>query len=304
MCMSHMNYKMYIWTLYNYKYFFWLYSKNFSATQYIYIFKIVICCILFPFFFPIIATFIPQYDLLFGFEGEYFVFPISLHRDTSNITKKMQSKLFWYYTFKRNNILTPKVYYYFNNKNNKLNLINDISVAKNDIFIIKPKYGTEGSNIIKGTITTFTNMLSYTKQDLLLQEYVKDCYIDSVRHFRINTLCNNDEVLIFSIDERKQLDKDKVASNHANGGIITYCGEVNCDFLCKEEQQQIIMICNSLKELHKKEFDIIPFIGWDVCLTCDGTYVFEGNLGAAMIINQEVYAKYISIMTDIYNNYK
>jgi hypothetical protein len=80
-----------------------------------YILKIIICLIIFPFFFPIIATFIPQYDLLFGFEGEYFVFPISLHRDTSNITKKMQSKLFWYYTFKRNKILTPKVYYYFNN---------------------------------------------------------------------------------------------------------------------------------------------------------------------------------------------
>ena len=304
MCMSHMNYKMYIWTLYNYKYFIWLYSKNFSATQNMYTFKIVICCILFPFFFPIIATFIPQYDLLLGFEGEMFILPISLHRDKHNITKKMQSKLFWYYIFKRNNILTPKVYYYFNSNNNKLNLINDISSQKDDIFIIKPNYGTEGSNIIKETKTKFKNMLSYTKLDLILQEYVKDCYNDSARHFRINTLCNNDEVLIFSIDERKQLDKDKIASNHANGGIITYCGEVNCYFLCKEEQHYIITICNSLKELHKKEFDIIPFIGWDVCLTCNGPYVFEGNLGASMTITQDVYAKYVSIMSNIYSKYK
>jgi glutathione synthase/RimK-type ligase-like ATP-grasp enzyme len=295
---------MYIWTIYYLKYFIWYYSKNPSTTQKMYVLKIVICLILFPFFFPIIATLIPQYDLLFGFKGEFFVFPISLHRDKHNITKKMQSKLFWYYTFKRYNILTPKVYYYYNSNKNKLNLINDISSQKDDIFIIKPNYGTQGSNITKGTKTTFANMLSYTKRDLLLQEYVNDCYIDYVRHFRINTLCNNDETLIFSIDERKQLDKDKIVSNHDNGGIFTYCGEINCDFLSKEEQQQIITICNSLKELHKKEFDIIPFIGWDVCLTCNGPYVFEGNIGASMTITPDVYAKYVSIMSDIYDNYK
>jgi glutathione synthase/RimK-type ligase-like ATP-grasp enzyme len=304
MCMSHMNYKMYIWTLYNYKYFIWLYSKNFSTTRKMYIFQVIIYSILFPFFFPIIATFIPQYDLLFGLGGEFFVFPISLHRDKKNITKKVQSKLFWYYIFKENNILTPEVYYYFNNKKKKLTLINNISSLKNDIFIIKPNYGTEGSNIIKETITTFKNMLSYTKQDLLLQEYIEDCYNDTARHFRINTLSNNNEVVIFSIFEYKQFDKNKLASNGANGGIATFCGPVNCGFLSKEEQQYIITICDSLKKLHKKEFDILPFIGWDVCLTCNGPYVFEGNLGSAMKRDMNMYTKYISILSDMYSKYK
>jgi glutathione synthase/RimK-type ligase-like ATP-grasp enzyme len=258
--------------------------------------------ILFPFLFPIIATLIPQYDALLGLDGVFFVIPISLHRDKHNITKKMQSKLYWYYTFKRNNILTPTVYYYFNSNKKKLISINNISSQKNDIFIIKPNYGTEGSNILKETIATFKNMLSNTKQELLLQEYVKDCYNDSARHFRIITLCNNNEVVIFTINETKQLDKNKIASNFANGGIITYCGIINCDFLSKEEQQHITTVCNSLKELHKNEFDIIPFIGWDVCLTCNGPYVFEGNLGAG-ISNPDIYAKYISILSDMYDEY-
>lgn len=297
-----MNYKIYIWTLQNYKYFIWLYSKNFSATQNMYVLKIIIFCILFPFFFPIISVLIPNYDDLLYLEGASILVPLALHRDKNDLTKKMQSKLFWYKTFKNNNILTPEIYYYYNSESKRLQKINELPYNINT-FIIKPEYGTEGSNIIKADYNTYTKLLSNTKQNLILQEYVLDCYYKFARHFRINTLFNNNNVSIFYIDERKQTSL-KIASNHANGGIIRNCGDINCDFLSEEEQEQIIIISDKLKKLHIKELNIIPFIGWDVCLTCNGPYVFEGNLGASMTSNKLIYQKYISIMTEIYNTYK
>lgn len=69
-------------------------------------------------------------------------------------------------------------------------------------------------------------------------------------------------------------------------------------FLSTTEQNYIQEISNQLTALHKKTFYEIPIIGWDICLTCDGPYVFEGNLGCD--IEEYNYDEYIKYMKLIY----
>lgn len=41
-------------------------------------------------------------------------------------------------------------------------------------------------------------------------------------------------------------------------------------------------ISEKLLNLHKKEFDFVPYIGWDVILSCNGPFVLEGNVAPAL----------------------
>ena len=133
---------------------------------------------------------------------------------------------------------------------------------------------------------------------MLLQEYITDCFTSFARHFRISTVSLNNTISLFSIDEKKQDDMSKVASNHVNGGSLTFCPDNKCDFLTDTENMYIHDITRQLFLLHKNRFKNVPFIGWDVCLTCKGPYVFEGNLGGSVEWNHE---KYINIMEQVYN---
>jgi len=264
-------------------YFIWLGGKDFNfVNAYKGMYYTLIAL-----FFPILSYF--DINKLFNLEGELYVMPLALKQDKGKITRKMQSKLFWYYTFKENDINTPKVYYY--KDKNKNYLINSID-TKN--FILKPEYGTEGVNIKKATLDEFIKIES--RSSLLLQEYVKDCFYPNARHFRIITAID-DKCYLFSLDERKQIN-DKIASNHANGAALTMCNE-NCDFLSDIEQNYIDEIIQKLVPLHEIEFHAIPFIGWDVCLTCNGPYVFEGNLGSA--IPDEKMDEYMKMINKLYS---
>jgi hypothetical protein len=104
---------------------------------------------------------------------------------------------------------------------------------------------------------------------------------------------------VFSIDERKQTNPQKIASNHAAGADVTFCKNNHCDFLSRRENEYIHQVCRQLVELHRKEFGVVPLIGWDVCLTCDGPYVFEGNLGAD--IEPYNYKEYMTMVHEIYD---
>ena len=144
--------KMYIWSLQNYSYFIWLYGTGFTATTPLYIVKCIFAIILFPILFPIISVLFPAWDKLFGFQGEFYVLPISLHNDKNQkLCRSVQSKMFWYIFLNENNIKTPIVYYYLNNGD--LKSVNKIPDKK--LFIMKPEYGTEGSNISKVTLDDF-----------------------------------------------------------------------------------------------------------------------------------------------------
>lgn len=282
--MDTLHKKMFLWCILNIDYFIWLYSKNFSFVN---VYKNV-SYLLLALFFPFLSYF--DIDKLLNLEGEIYIIPITLKQDTSNLTRSMQSKLFWYYILREHKISTPTIYYYkYKNKNYK---IND---TENDIFISKPEYGTEGVGVKK--INNYDFLKINHTSPLLLQEYVKDCFVKNARHFRIITVFDK-ICYLFSLDERKQHNR-KIASNHANGATIKMCKE-NCDFLSEIENDQIKYITNELIALHKKKFNTIPLIGWDVCLTCNGPYVFEGNLGSA--IPDEKKKEYMKLIKKIYSN--
>jgi len=236
-----------------------------------------------------VAFLIPSWDKWFGLHGSSYAIPISLMKN-KELSKNMQSKLFWYNCFMENNIKTPKVYFHFvDNKQIKVNKLD-----RSAFYIIKPNYGTQGKNIQK---IKWDELPNHLYNELILQEFVYDCFTDKARHFRINTISYKN-VSIFSIDERKQT-TGKIASNHANGGKISFCKNNICDFLSISEQNELTYISNKLVELHKQQFKKIALIGWDVCLTCIGAYVFEGNVGAD--IEEYNYDEYINIMNKIYN---
>ena len=51
-------------------------------------------------------------------------------------------------------------------------------------------------------------------------------------------------------------------------------------------------ISDKLLDLHKNEFSFVPYIGWDVILSCDGPYVLEGNIATALYgVNRIDFAK-------------
>ena len=192
--------------------------------------------------------------------------------------------------------ISKLIFYYY--KDQKLQIINDIP-ENEQIFIMKPEYGTEGAGVRKCSVKDFMEYIKSINTNYILQEYIQDCFYENTRHFRINTTCVNGVTKVFSVDERKQINNNKIASNHANGGIVTICHDNKCEFLSIVEQRYIKQACNSLVKLHKDDFDVIPLIGWDVCLTCNGPYYFEGNIGAA--ITEEIYPKYLRFIDDLYN---
>jgi predicted ATP-grasp superfamily ATP-dependent carboligase len=199
--------------------------------------------LLFINFFPIVAL-SPNWHKILNTNGVLYPLAISAHKN-KKLSKQMQSKLFWYHCFSENGIQTPKIYYL---KNKELIQINPIQEdEKNYFFIVKPEYGTQGQSIKKIKL----NELSTIKDGFLVQEFVSDCFVKKARHFRINTISIKENIIIFSIDERKQ-SNNKIASNHANGGNITFCKNNICDFLSTTEQNYIQEISNQLSVLHKK----------------------------------------------------
>jgi hypothetical protein len=63
------------------------------------------------------------------------------------------------------------------------------------------------------------------------------------------------------------------------------------------EQSYINTISQKLLLLHENKFKEIPIIGWDICLTCNGAYVFEGNIGCDIEnYNYDEYMKYMNLI--------
>ena len=249
-------------------------------------------------YFPIVAFILPEWDNIFDLHGCLYCIPIALSKN-KDIPYKMQSKLFWYHCFQEHGIKTPKVYFHIiDGKIIPVNIVKK-EITQEMVFILKPNYGTQGRNIHKIESNELLEIKKrlYEYNDKLVQEYVSDCFVDTARHFRINTV-SHPTFQVFSIDERKQTNKKKIVSNHAAGADVTFCKNNICDFLTRRENEYIGEICRKLIELHRKEFGVVPLIGWDVCLTCDGPYVFEGNLGAD--IEPYNYKEYMNMVNEIY----
>ena len=183
-----------------------------------------------------------------------------------------ETKEFWNQFLNENNILTPNIY-----------IKNDI--LKNKQYIIKPNIGIHGNDI---EIKKFKDINFI--DEFLVQDLLKDEYVNYARSFRIITIYDGTCLLIFEM-----INKYKITSNIHSGGICKYLC-LNNSFLSKEETIKIKIITNKLCKIHKYKLDNIFSIGWDVMFNKKQLYVLEGNVRVPGIIlttqNNYDYTKY------------
>tara|TARA_X000000950_G_scaffold286450_1_gene395405 strand:+ start:381 stop:1295 length:915 start_codon:yes stop_codon:yes gene_type:complete len=189
-----------------------------------------------------------------------------------DVVKKMYSKIYWYEVLRKENILTPKVIAYWNGDK----LVMYDKPEKNVLYISKPNYGSNGNNVKLQTFDEFIKSLG-NREEMILQEFVKDCYKDN-RTVRILTKFINGKVYTSNSSNHFS---EYVASNVLDKKTYV-CKSQNCNFLSKEENDLISYICEKLKAVHEKKYYFVPYIGWDLILSCNGPYILEGNVGTAM----------------------
>ena len=250
----------------NCNFYYWLF-KNLNCPIF---FKIsyLFSFIFFILFYPIICKIIPNFKWgkLKGMDT-VFSSQISLEKNYDK-TLYTFSKLFWFDIFNKYNIKTPNIYSYI--QNNQLYELKNIDKTKE--YIIKPIYGSNGYNISK---VNFKNII--LKNNYILQEYIKDIN-NECRTIRIVTVNIKNKIDIFFISQIKSKD---IVSNTINTKLKynnLLCKNNYCLFLSKKENIMIKEISKKLINLHKKEFNFILFIGWDVILSTNGIYLLEGNI--------------------------
>lgn len=298
--LSPMDSKIYWWTLENCDFFIWVvrhFNHNFS-THTNNLTKFVVSGALFFPLFPIVAWIDPQWDKTLNYEGMHHGMVVSLHRDRwsgeTGLVQRMQSKLWWYRCFGAAGIRTPQVYYHYDASQRSLTPVTHVKIDDMPC-IVKPEYGTGGSSIQKSTLAAVLSCPPVYPNNMVIQEYIQDGFVDYPRHFRIYTTMLGGNVSVFSIDSRSQLDTGGISSNIAQGGTMQ---PYHPESLSTEENAMIQEITSQLCQLHRHQFHILPIIGWDVCLTLDGPYVFEGNVGAT--IPDHMYDAYMEFMRRVY----
>ena len=172
--------------------------------------------------------------------------------------------------FRKYDISTPKVYYYNDE------IVNVIPPNENDkVFIKKPEYGGQGSAIEKVGINEYNS--STYNYNTLLQEYLEDCNSSTARGVRLYTLCENDRAEPYYLWYDTQNTDDFRTQPHHNT-TRKFCDLNKCEDLSEEENTFIRDVSSKLCNLHETELNIIPILAWDIILTCDDAYVFEGNM--------------------------
>ncbi len=200
---------------------------------------------------------------------------------------KLNNKIYWYEKFLEHNISQPKIIAY--NYKNKIKILEKFKI--NQDYIIKPISSTSGLGIkkIKGKDINF--MINKYK-DIIIQEFIKDCFKKESRHFRYVSLYDGRSfILNESISSNNVL-----ISNMALGGY-NYCrfsdfNSNDCN-LSKNENNALNKIIFKLSKLHKNEFSNIFVIGWDIMLNCNNknnvkAYCLEGNNIAGVWMSNNV----------------
>lgn len=189
------------------------------------------------------------------------------------LTEKMNKKLYWSYIFSLYNINYPLTFLYTKNKK----IYGVRKIIDEDYYIAKPNIGGYGINVnrIKGC-----DVKKYCKthNNIIVQQCLVDC-IGYPKHFRYVTLHDGTEFNIYILEQKNS---SSVTSNFNQGGIRIRCPFKKCPGLNKLENLALRTTCKKLKNLHKKKFNSIFSIGWDIMLNCDKghnskAYVLEGN---------------------------
>ena len=244
-----------------------------------------ICLLL---FYPLIAKLYPRLEFSKYISVMYLNQP-ALEKN-KELVKKMYTKIFWFDIFNKYKIKTPKVICFYDGKIN-----NCYETPKDNVqYLLKPNLGSNGNRISLTSYKKFLEKIKHTNEQLLLQIYIKDCFRDN-RALRIITKSVNGN---FEIE---------TTSNHFSNYIMSnsmiktsqICHSKNCSFLSVDENKMIDYISEKLLNLHKKEFEFVPYIGWDVILSCDGPFVLEGNVAPALFGVRR--SKFTYDMISIYN---
>lgn len=244
-----------------------------------------ICLLL---FYPLLAKLYPRLEFSKHISVMYLNLPALEH--DQKLVKKMHSKIFWFKIFSKFKIKTPNVICFYDGKKNYFYKRPENNVK----YISKPNLGSNGNNVTLKTFNEYLNKIKYTDEEYILQDYVIDCFKKN-RALRIITKSINGN---FEIDTTSNHFSNNINSN----SIIKtsqICKSKNCDFLSSEENRMIDIISEKLLKLHKGQFDFVPYIGWDVILSCDGPYVLEGNVAPALFGVRR--SKFTNDMISIYN---
>lgn len=188
------------------------------------------------------------------------------------LTKDMDSKVYWWQKFNQRSIQCPQVYAY--TINNKPTLVN--TIHEDRMYVTKPINGGLGIDVYKLKGKDALRLIQ-TRNNVLVQEYLKDCNTKHIRHFRLVTLHDG---TLFTGYKLETKNKNTIASNHANGGEVSSYKSLECI----DEQSKLNEMIRQLRTLHHEEYNMIFSIGWDVMFHCDNddnitAYALEGNVG-------------------------
>jgi len=179
-----------------------------------------------------------------------------------------EDKLYMHNVFVENNLTTPTLYAYSNEKE----IIMVENIDEKETYILKPRYGCFGNDIeiIKGH--EIHDRLK-KKKHFLIQQFLKDCTNhNNARHYRVVTMYNGD---IFAILQLSQKDSKNIASNLLKGSTNTN----------DPIPEEIYELSERVASFHKENYKIMS-IGWDIMLDCTEfkkAYILELNVGHSIL---------------------
>jgi glutathione synthase/RimK-type ligase-like ATP-grasp enzyme len=203
-----------------------------------------------------------------------------------------EDKLYMHNVFVENNLNTPTLYAYSNEKE----VIMVENFDEKETYILKPRYGCFGNDIemIKGH--EIHDHLK-KKKHFLVQQFLKDCTNDNnARHYRVVTMYNGD---IFAILQLSQKDSTKIASNMVKGSTNTN----------DPIPQEIHELSERAASFHKENYKVMS-IGWDIMLDCNGfkkAYILELNVGHSILretSSTDEIVRYKKYATDFYRTFQ
>ena len=188
------------------------------------------------------------------------------------VLEKLDCKYHWYLVFKKYQIPHPRLI--LTKRNNNIKSFNRIENSKS--YILKPLNGCLGLDIKKVKGYEILEKIKH-KNNLLIQDMLIDCNTEKSRHFRYISLNTGEPFVLYELKSSAL-----IVSNHAAGGNVSLCKYLECKSFTQNEKKSINKIIKKLSDLHKKEFNYVFSIGWDLMLNCENktvkSYCLEGNI--------------------------
>lgn len=209
-----------------------------------------------------------------------------------------ENKFYWFLFCKKYKFNHPKTYIV--KQLNTIYKFNEINDKKT--YIIKPLTGCQGFGIekIKGHLL---NKLLKEKDNFLIQDLLEDNFTKcKSRHFRPVTTFDGDICFL-----KMYCSKNNFRSNLALGAEYD---DILDEFNNNKTKLSVIEvnllkdIIKKLKNVHKRYYNYIFSIGWDIMFSDNKIYILEGNVygHGASAKNELHVCKYLKKAEIFYNN--